>query len=182
MLTSKSLCRKNQCVQVVSTAWLMLTLLTMPAQAELAYTNRNTDLYEKAMLDAAKLASLANQTRLDLLQRSGAWVQVKTGQGQTGWVQMFHLRLDATAGTNPGSSNSGSNLVGNLLTGGRSSTSGTVGTGVKGLSKEDIQNAQVNFAEFQKMQSYAADKQAASEYARSANLTSRTIADKDSRK
>lgn len=164
------------------TAMLALTLLTSPVHAELAYTNRNTDLYEKAMLDAAKLASLANQTKLDLLQRNGAWVQVKTGQGQTGWVQLFHLRLDGNGGSAAGSTGTGSNLVGNLLAGGRTSNSGTVGTGVKGLSKEDIQNAQVNFAEFQKMQSYAANKQAANDYARSNSLVSRAVQETDNRK
>lgn len=160
---------------------LLGAMWAVRAEAETAVTNRNTDLYEQAMLDAAKLASLASQTQLDLLQRNGAWAHVKTGQGQLGWVQMFHLRLGDQASTVP-ARGTGGNLVGNLLAGGRNTNTGTVGTGVKGLSKEDIQNAQANFTEFQKMQSFAADKQAADEYARAARLSARAVAEPDNRR
>ncbi len=155
-------------------------VMTGLAHAESAYTNRNTDLYEQAMLDAAKLASLMNQTKLELLQRNGAWAQVKTGQGQLGWVQMFHLRVEAASLTQNTGRSASPNVVGNLLAGGRTTTSGSVGTGVKGLSKEDIQNAQVNFSEFQKMQSFAANKQTANEYARLTKLNARNITETES--
>jgi hypothetical protein len=75
---------------------------------EQAFTNRATELKERALPDAKALASLPENTSVKVLARSGQWTQVEAG-GQTGWVRVFHLRFPATVSTS--SSSSGSSLL-----------------------------------------------------------------------
>lgn len=73
---------------------------------EQAFTNRATELRERAASDARVLAPLAAETPVKVLARSSGWTQVQAGQ-QTGWVRVFHLRFPATVES---SSSSGSSL------------------------------------------------------------------------
>ncbi|MFZ6658132.1 SH3 domain-containing protein [Undibacterium sp. TJN19] len=145
------------------------------ACAESASTSRSTELRTQAGSDAPTLTMLSNQTRVEVLQRSGAWVQVKTSTGQTGWVHMSSLRLDATA-SNTATPSSGGNLLGSLTSSGRTSNTGTVGAGVKGLDKEDLRRASPNYAEYQKMQRNSVDKNNAQTFAQRSNLATKNVA------
>lgn len=136
------------------------------ASADSASTTRSTALLEKASTDAAVLATLANQTRLDALQRLGPWQQVKTNGGQLGWVEWSAIRFD---------SNASSNSVNSLRFLGRTSNTGSVGTGVNGMTREDLAHASPNYSEYQKMQSAVADKNAAASFAQRSQLSGRSV-------
>lgn len=145
-------------------------MLTGNALAESATTSKSTELMDKASTDAAVIGTLANQTRVDVMQRNGAWTQVKTTAGQAGWVRMTALRLDASTNSNAAPA-SGGNVLGSLMTSGRTSNTGTVGTGVKGLDKEDLRRASPNYSELQKMQANAVSKDSARMFAQRSNLS-----------
>ncbi len=138
---------------------LIAMLAAGAVQAESATTLRATELQAQAQADAATLAKLPEKTRVDILRRVGAWNEVKTASGQSGWVSMFNLKLDGSgkAGT-PANTENSSNALKGLLSSGRTSSTGTEIAGVKGLKEADINNAQANPAEFQKMQKNAVDK------------------------
>lgn len=142
------------------------------AQAETALTSRTTQLQEQAQSDAATLASLPEDTRVEVLGRKGAWSQVKSASGQTGWVRMMNLKPEAGGAQQaaPASANP-LGALGSLLSSGRTSNTATVTTGVRGLSEEDLQNAQANPAEAEKMQKYAVDKDAAQAFAQRNKIT-----------
>ena len=144
-------------------------MLAGNALAESATTSKSTELMDKASADASIIGTLANQTRVDVMQRNGAWTQVKTSAGQAGWVRMTALRLDATTGSNVAPA-AGGNVLGSLMTGGRTSNTGTVGTGVKGLDKEDLRRASPNYSELQKMQANVVGKDGARTFAQRSNL------------
>ncbi len=146
-----------------------LMLAASAVQAESALTNRATDLLAQAQSDAAKITSLAENARVDVLRRSGAWSEVKTGTGLAGWVRMMHLKPPADAGANPRSPNAAESLA-NLLGSGRTSNNATVTTGVRGLQEEDLQKARSNPNEFRKMQQYAVSKGAAQAFAQRSGL------------
>jgi hypothetical protein len=141
------------------------------AHAESAHTIRATELHADSQSDAATLATLPENTTLEVLQRRGAWSEVKSGT-QTGWVRMLNLRFDAKSGA-AASSTSGNPLGGlnALLVSGRTSNSGTDTTGVRGMTEEDLNKAQPNIAEFQKMQKYASDKNVAQAFGKRSKLT-----------
>lgn len=136
------------------------------AQAESALTSRAAELQAQAQSDSATFATLPENTKVEILGRKGAWSQVKTATGQIGWVRMMSLKPEGgqQAAPAPASANP-IGALGSLLTAGRSSNTGTVTTGVRGLSEEDLQNAQANPAEVDKMQKFSADKNAAQAFA-----------------
>jgi hypothetical protein len=138
--------------------------------AEPALTVRATDLQAQAQSDAATVANLPENTKVEVLRRVGAWDEVKTASGQTGWVRMLNLRFDVNnAGKGSGTAGTLGALSG-LLSTGRTSNTATVTTGVRGLTEEDLKNAQANPAELEKMQRFAADKVTADKFAQRAKL------------
>ncbi len=97
--------------------------------------------------DAATIANLEAQTRVVILQRKGAWLQVEIGS-QRGWVRLLSVRtaVSDTAG------DSGLGKVFAVATG--QSTGSSVTTGVRGLDKESIRNAAPNPAELSKLDAW----------------------------
>ncbi|WP_420474923.1 SH3 domain-containing protein [Noviherbaspirillum sp. ST9] len=152
--------------------WLLMLagLLAGAAWAESALTTRSTELQAQPQSDSAVITTLSENTKVEVLARKGAWSQVKTATGQTGWVRMLSLKPEASGQSAPASSNP-AGALGNLLTAGRTSNTGTVTTGVRGLSEEDLQNAQANPAEVEKMQKFSVDKNAAQSFAQRGKLT-----------
>ena len=153
--------------------WILMLagLLAGAAHAESALTSRATELQAQPQSDAATVTTLAENTKVEVLTRKGAWSQVKTASGQTGWVRMLSLKPEAGAPPAPAASSANPvGALGSLLSAGRTSNTGTVTTGVRGLSEEDLQNAQANPAEVEKMQKFSVDKNAAQSFAQRSKL------------
>lgn len=153
---------------------LAILLAAGAVSAESARTVRATELQAQSQSDAATLATLPENTRVNVLRRSGAWSEIKTISGQTGWVRMLSLRFDDSVQQGSSGDNRASNPVGalnNLLSSGRVSGTATVTTGVRGLSEADLRNAQANPAELQKLQKFAVHKDAAQAFAQRTNLS-----------
>jgi hypothetical protein len=149
-------------------AVLVLLCAATLAHAESAVTTRATELQAKGQSDAASLAALPENTKVEVLGRTGAWSEVKAA-GKTGWVRILHLRFDSAGGTAASSNPMGG--LGNLLTSGRTSNTSTSTTGIKGLSAEQVKNAAPNPGEFKKMQSYAVDQSAGQSFSRRSHLS-----------
>jgi uncharacterized protein YgiM (DUF1202 family) len=153
--------------------WILMLagLLAGAAWAESALTSRATELQAQPQSDSAVITTLTENTKVEVLARKGAWSQVKTATGQTGWVRMLSLKPEASGQAAPASSSNPAGALGSLLTAGRTSNTGTVTTGVRGLSEEDLQNAQANPAEVEKMQKFSVDKNAAQSFAQRSKLS-----------
>ena len=138
---------------------------------EQAFTNRSTELKDKA--DGKTVSTLPENTPVKVIARGGGWTQVDAN-GQKGWVRVFHLRFPATAQT--GSSGTGGGFLSSVtgaLGGGRQTSQTTIATtGIRGLSPEDLKNANPDTAALAKAQSYRADKPAAERFARDGKLAS----------
>lgn len=132
------------------------------AQTETLQTKQSISLRDQPTANGTALATLpAGTTVTRTAQRSGAWTQVQTSTGQTGWVHMFELTASTTnAPSNNALTGALRGLSGFLNRG--SSTSGTtVATstvGIRGLSKEDIQNATPNAAAVEQLERLRADE------------------------
>lgn len=150
-------------------AALLALLLSAAAAAETALTVRSTELKKEPFIDAETVATLAEQEKVEIIRRQGAWTQVKAAKNQ-GWVRMLSLRLGE------GTAKKGDSGIGSLLNVARSGSSGnTVSTGVRGLSEEDLKNTHPNPEELQKMERLAASAQDARSFAGSAKLNSRQV-------
>jgi hypothetical protein len=153
---------------MICTALLALTL-SAAALAETALTVRSTELKKEPFVDADTVATLAEQEKVEILRRQGAWTQVKAAAAQ-GWVRMLSLRLGE------GTAKKGDSGIGSLLSVARTGSSGnTVSTGVRGLSEEDLKNTRPNPEELQKMERLAASPQDARSFAAGAKLGSRQV-------
>jgi Bacterial SH3 domain len=154
-----------------------LVLAGLPAFAqEQAFTNRSTDLKDSATPDAKTVATLPENTPVKVLARAGGWTRIDAA-GQSGWVRVFHLRFPATVEASSGSS-AGSTLagIGSALGFGKPAPKATLATtGVRGLSPEDLKDANPDPEALRKLQSYRVDTATAQRFAREANLAAVSI-------
>jgi len=159
--------------RVLATA-LFLGLAASAWAQEQAFTNRATELKDKAAPEAATLKALPENTELKVLQRNGGWTRVDAG-GQQGWVRVFHLRFPATAQAASGGGGL-SGLTSALGFGRQKSQTTTIATtGIRGLSPEDLKNASPDNAALAKAHSYRADKPTAERYAREGKLATTKV-------
>ena len=144
-------------------------LLTGLVSAAPGTLTRDTELKEQAWLDASKIDSVNRGDTVDVLGTHGGWMQVKTAAGKTGWVRMLYVRL-ATSGK--GNSLAGLSSLGNVLRTG--STGSTATTGAKGFNKEELEAAQPNFAEVDRLLGYQAKPAGAKQFAQNGGLKARS--------
>ena len=154
------------------------------AQAqESVTTNRATEVRANPDDSALSLQSLAPQSKVQVIERKGAWSKVKT-ETQTGWVRMMHLRGGVTIEEAPqsGSKSSGGGFLAgfNRLLGGNQQTnqraqSATVG--IRGLSAEELTTASPNPQALAEMKSFVCNQPDAEKFAKDANLAKVDVAD-----
>jgi hypothetical protein len=139
--------------------------------AQEAFTNRATELRERASADARTVASLPADTPVKVGERGGGWARVDAGGGRAGWLRIFHLRFPATAETTSSGSSALSAMTGALGFGrDRSKRSTIATTGIRGLSTEDIKNASPDARELARLHSFRVDQAAAERFAREGRL------------
>ena len=149
---------------------LVLFLLPALAWAELATTIRQVEMKKAPAADADTIATIAENTAVDALERKGGWTRVKSASGD-GWVRMLALRFGG-----PGAARQGDSGISKLFNVARTGSSGTtVTTGVRGLDPEMLANAQPNTAELAKMQQFAATRDAAAGFAAKGKLQARQV-------
>ena len=152
-------------------AALLALLFPALALAAPATVIRAVDLKAAPATDAATLAALTEQSRVDTLERKGGWTRVRTAAGAEGWVRMLALRYAAT-----GEAKQGESGIVQLLNVARTGTSGTqVTTGVRGLDPEQLKNASPNPAELKRMQNYRASPDAAAAFAERGRLQAKQV-------
>ena len=147
---------------------LVFILISGSVLAQSGTVVRKTDLRDKPFLDAAIIAPIAANTPIEIQANKGAWMQVKAANGQVGWIKLLNVR------TNGGGTNSSNLALGNVIKTGSSGQ--TVTTGVKGLSAEQIKQAEPNPAEVAKMDSYASSQSEATRAALQAKLIPQEVA------
>lgn len=137
---------------------------------EAAFTNRATELKERAAADARTVAPLPEGASLKVLERAGGWTRVEA-EGRQGWVRVFHLRFPVTAQAGTESGGVLGNVTSALGFGRERSKGATVATtGVRGLTPEDLKNASPDTAALARLESYRADRAGAERFAREGRL------------
>jgi len=151
-------------------ALILYASLAAPVYAwQVAYAVRSTEIKLLPYSDAATVAKLDEKAKVNIMLRQGGWIKISSANGN-GWVRMLSLRSDSTA------KKTGDSGLQSMLNVGRSGSSGiTMTTGVRGLSEEDLKNAQPNPEEFEKLQKYAVNKAKAEKFARDAKLKNQQL-------
>lgn len=166
-------------------AWLAFASVSFLAASsvqaqEASVVKKATALRESAGEAAPSVGNLAANDKVSRTgERKGAWVQVRTAEGTTGWVHMFDLGGAAAAGAAPSSggntATSGLRSLGGLFGGGTSTTTATSTVGIRGLGAEDIANAQPNPAAVQEAERLKVSADQARQFAGQATLQTRSI-------
>ena len=152
-------------------ATLLLLLAPALCLAEPASVIRATAMKQQPASDAPTVAPLAENAKVDALERKGGWTRVKAEGGAEGWVRMLALRYAGAGEVKQGDSG-----IAQMLNVARSGTSGTqVTTGVRGLDAEQLANARPNAAELRKMDGYAASKDGAGGFAAQGGLNAQRV-------
>ena len=157
--------------------YLLLSLLAAGSVAaavtgEFGQTIRSVELKGQPSVDAARVTTLPEKTRVEIIKRQGAWLQVKA-PGGSGWVRLLTVRGDGVPAKS--SAAGGLKALGSLATTGTSGTA-PVATGVRGLSEEDLAHARENPDELAKMQSLASSAGEARAFAAQASLQAKPVA------
>ena len=146
-----------------------------PAGATMAPTPasvlRETELKDKPFLDAKTLKRLPAKAAVVIVERSGGWLKV-TSDGQQGWVRLLHVS------SQPAGSSTARELesVAKIATGRGGSGNIVSTTGIRGLNEEQLRKAQADPEALRRLESYAVDRDRASEYARTHDLERRQLA------
>jgi hypothetical protein len=157
---------------------LMLGSALAHAQSEPVLLKRSTELREAPGESSRSLAALAERTPLTRSGvRQGAWIQVRTEQGATGWVHMFDVG-SASASAPVGAGASALRGLTSFLN--RGSAQGATSTatstvGIRGLGAEDLNRSQPSIAAVDQIEGLRMNADQARQFAVSAALSSRTV-------
>lgn len=149
--------------------WLPLHALCntpAPTTAQPQATVRQpTPLRQQPSPDAVILTELNKAEPLQVLMRQGGWYQVAPSTKPEGWVRLFALQFAKTI-YRP--DNELQTDINGLVMPGHNQV--TSSTGVRGLDKVSIENAQADFAALVMVQSFAQSKPIAQAFASEASL------------
>lgn len=117
--------------------------------------------------DAKTVGNINKNDALDILNKKGAWLQVKN-KTKTGWVRILSVKRG-------GASSSGSSVAD--IASGRTGTGKVVSTtGIRGLSAEELKAAKFNEDEMKKMESYTLSAADGQKFAAAGGLASNKLA------
>jgi len=149
--------------------WLIFSFMLAAGMASAGETGsalKNDSLKAEPYSDAKTAGTLTRGDKLDILEKKGAWLKVKTAKSQ-GWVRLLSVKR----------SGSGSEAGGVLaLASGRSGTGQVVSTtGVRGLNEEELKAAKFNEAEVKTLESYTIGTAQAKKFAVAGGLSAQKI-------
>lgn len=113
--------------------------------------------------DAKKAGDIKRGENLEILDKKGAWLKIKTAK-VSGWVRLLSVKR--------GAAGSGNQVKGVLdVASGRAGTGKVVATtGVRGLNEEELKNAKYNESEVKKLESFTITSGQAQLFAKSGGL------------
>ena len=133
-----------------------------------------TQLRATPSLNSMVVQQLPIGAPLQAVQTQGGWLKVQSGQ-QQGWVRISHVKSMTAARPTPATG--GGNALASLFTG--SSSAPTATTGARGLTQEQLANAQPAPQEVKQLDRYAVKVGDAQQFARGGKLSAVKIADYD---
>lgn len=163
--------RRLSMVLAAATGFVLFTAVLF--SAEVGTTRSTAKILSAPKSDAKVVGQLAQNSRVEIMERRGAWLRVKR-DGTSGWLRLHQVRLGEGAQK---TSSEGTKMLWNVGQTGRSGASGIVATtGVRGLSADDLKTAKPDPKQVQALESYRANDAQAREQARVAGLRENQIA------
>jgi len=132
------------------------------AQAESGTALKNDTLRKEPYNDAKTSGQLKRGDKVDIVRKQGAWLQVKSAKG-SGWVRLLSVRRAASTG------NQAAGVL--SVASGRAGTGQVVATtGVRGLTEDELKQAQFSEPETKLLESYSVSAADGAQYAKAGGL------------
>ncbi|KRC26535.1 hypothetical protein ASE28_23010 [Acidovorax sp. Root219] len=149
----------------------LLLGLGLGAHAQQLEVTTPTELRAMPATNGKVVTRLVKGSKLEQIEAQVGWIKVKFGELE-GWVRLNFVKTMQAAAPAAAPSNSGTNLAGLFSP---RSNAPTASTGTKGLTKEQIANAQPNPAEMAQLEKYAINMGQAEQFARSGKVVAQKI-------
>lgn len=165
---------KSKRVHWLGSFALLLGSALAHAQPESVLVKRAAELREAPGETSRSVAPLAARTPVTRSgARQGAWIQVRTAEGASGWVHMFDVAPASSAAAPSAGANALRGLSSFFNKGGATTATSTVG--IRGLGAEDLARAQPNMAAVAQADTLRMDADQARQFASAAALGSRPV-------
>jgi len=140
-----------------------LLLANLSWSAETGSALKSDSMRFEPFADAKVTGAFNRGEKLEILNKKGAWLQVKTKKS-TGWVRLLSVKR--------GSATSGNQAAGVLAAvSGRAGTGQVVSTtGIRGLSAQDLKAAKFNETEVKTLEGYTQSAAQGSQFASAGGL------------
>ena len=157
-----------RCV-VLSISLVACALVTLPASAaerlDPAVVTEDTTLHTSASPSSSVVTRIAQGTTVEVTGLSKRWARVRLEGGGKGWVLTSHIQM-GTTGEDGDGAGWFRNLTGWLSPKRKQTTTASTATiGIRGLQREDIENAQPNLVELARMEDFRASAKSARRHA-----------------
>lgn len=169
---------KSKRVHWLGSCALLLGSALAHAQNEAVLVKRAAELREAPGETSRSVAPLAARTPVTRSgARQGAWIQVRTAEGATGWVHMFDVAPASSAAAPSAGANALRGLTSFFNKGSAqgATTTATSTVGIRGLGAEDLARAQPNMAAVAQADTLRMDADQARQFASAAALGSRPV-------
>jgi uncharacterized protein YgiM (DUF1202 family) len=169
---------KSRRVRWLGSCVLLLGSALAQAQTEAVLVKRTTELREAPGETSRSVAPLAARTPVTRSgARQGAWIQVRTAEGASGWVHMFDVGTASSAAAPSAGANAlrGLSSFFNKGSAQGGATTATSTVGIRGLGAEDLARAQPNMAAVAQADALRMDADQARQFASAAALSSRPV-------
>ncbi|GAB4215011.1 MAG: hypothetical protein Fur007_12260 [Rhodoferax sp.] len=153
--------------------WAGVWALAVPALAQTHRVEVATELRAAPALNAKPLVRLLPGAMLTQVEQKLGWVRVSAPKLPDGWVRLTHLKPLAPTAAAPSANSNPLTALGGMFT--AASNRPTATTGTRGLTPEQLAQAQPNPAEVQQLERYAVNAAQAKQFARSGKVVARKI-------
>jgi hypothetical protein len=138
---------------------------------EEAFTVRPTEMKVQPYSDAATSIQLAENAKVEVLNRKGSWMQI-SASGTSGWIKMLSIRFE---NRNPSAGKDGSDLKSlyNLATTGNSGS--TVTTATRSFDDKQFKQNTANPEALAHMQGFAVSKTDAEKFSKLGKLQAHSL-------
>jgi hypothetical protein len=150
----------------------LLLGLGLGANAQSLEVTTATELRATPATNGKVLTNLAVGSKLEQISKQVGWIKVKF-ESMEGWVRLNFVKTQQAAAPAAAPAASGTGGLANLFAGG--GTKPTPSTGTKGLTKEQIANAQPDPAEMARLETYAINLGQAEQFARNGKVVAQKI-------
>ena len=154
--------------RLLAMACLGLLLASGAGAGETGSALKSDTLRAEPYSDAKSVGTLKRDDKVDILEKKGAWLKIKTPKG-SGWVRLLSVKRGETSKS--------SDVAGVLnVASGRAGTGQVVSTtGVRGLGEEELKSAKFNEEEVKKLEANSIAAADARQFATAGSLQARKL-------